>query len=312
MDGSLKTWLIGQRLRDPELADVHWSFHVTNGVLITERSQAGRTDRFPLEFGFGSGKQGVSFVTTQAAADGVKPASSMSCAGIEHRLSYFATTRSLGLTPGHSRGSADEPDAELVPQGRCLTEDELRMCFSCHATTVSNRSPRQLDTATMMANVTCERCHGAGREHIQAVRQGHDQRKAFTAPDLDEPFVQMMLCGECHRTPAMVADAKIRADNSGIVRFQPVGLSMSPCYRKGASGLKCTSCHEPHSRTSTKRAGYDAVCLSCHQAANQRICSVSPRAQCVDCHMPRREVSSNSFFTDHWIRIPTPHSDGRP
>jgi predicted CXXCH cytochrome family protein len=119
-----------------------------------------------------------------------------------------------------------------------------------------------------------------------------------------------MLCGECHRTAEMVADAKIRSDNSEIVRFQPVGLSKSPCYRKGASGLKCTSCHEPHSRASTDRAAYDAVCLSCHQSANQRVCSVSPRAKCVDCHMPRRRVSGDSVFTDHWIRIPTPRPSG--
>jgi predicted CXXCH cytochrome family protein len=186
------------------------------------------------------------------------------------------------------------------------------MCFSCHATLISNRSSSQLDTATMVANVTCERCHGPGREHIDAVRRGEAERKTFTAPDLDEPFVQFMLCGECHRTPGMVADAKIHPDNSEIVRFQPVGLSKSPCYRKGGSTLKCTSCHEPHSRVSTDRAGYDALCLSCHQSANQRICSVSPRAKCIECHMPRRKVSGDSVFTDHWIRIPTPQKAGRP
>jgi predicted CXXCH cytochrome family protein len=164
----------------------------------------------------------------------------------------------------------------------------------------------------MVANVTCERCHGAGRAHVEAMHRDQADRKALTAPDLDEPFVQMMLCGECHRTAGMVPDAKIRPDNPGIVRFQPVGLSMSPCYRKGASGLKCTSCHEPHSRTSTERAVYDAVCLSCHQSANRRVCSVSPRANCVECHMPRRNVSGGSVFTDHWIRIPTGHSSGQP
>jgi predicted CXXCH cytochrome family protein len=311
VEGSLSKWLIGQRLRDPEQADVNWSYQLTGGTLIAERSQAGRTERFPLEFGFGSGKQGVTFVTTQAMTDGGGASSSTSHAGIEHRISYFATTQSLGITPGHSQGQADEPHDDIVPQGRRLIQEKMRLCFSCHATTTSNRSTSQLETATMIANVTCERCHGPGRDHIDAVRRGESDRNAFMAQNLDEPFVQVMQCGECHRTPEMVAEERILPDNLDIVRFQPVGLSMSPCYRKGASGLKCTSCHDPHARASTDRAAYDAVCLSCHQSANQRICSVSPRAKCVDCHMPRRKISSESVFTDHWIRIPTPSSPGR-
>jgi predicted CXXCH cytochrome family protein len=311
VDGSLTKWLIGRRVRDPEQADVEWSYHLEDGILIAQRSQADRTERFPLEFGFGSGKQGVTFVTTESAADPAKTATVTSPAGIEHRISYFAATRSLGLTPGHAPGSAEASGHEIVLQGRRLSPDKLRLCFSCHATSISNRGPGQLDTATMIANVTCERCHGPGREHIEAVRRGAADRKASTAQDLDEPFVQTMLCGECHRTPTMVADVRIHPDNAEIVRFQPVGLSMSPCYRKGASGLKCTSCHDPHARASTDRAAYDAVCLSCHQSTDQRVCPVSPRAKCVDCHMPRRKVSGDSMFTDHWIRIPTPNSSGQ-
>jgi predicted CXXCH cytochrome family protein len=311
-DGSLTKWLIGQRVRDPEQADVAWSYHLEDGILIAQRSQGDRTERFPLEFGFGSGKRGVTFVTTEPAANPTKTATATGPAGIEHRISYFAATRSLGLTPGHSHDSADESDHEIVPQGRRLAPDRLRLCFSCHATSTSKRGSGQLDTATMIANVTCERCHGPGSEHIEAVRMGKADRKASTAQDLDEPFVQTMLCGECHRTPAMTADERIHPDNSDIVRFQPVGLSMSPCYRKGASGLKCTSCHDPHARARTDRAAYDAVCLSCHRSTNQRNCPVSPRAKCTDCHMPRRKVSGDSTFTDHWIRIPEPHPSGRP
>jgi hypothetical protein len=299
-------------MRDPEQAGVEWSYHLKDGILIAQRAQADRTERFPLEFGFGSGKQGVTFVTTESASDPTKTATATSPAGIEHRISYFAATRSLGLTPGHSPGSAEASGHEIVLQGRRLSPDKLRLCFSCHSTSTSNRGPSQLDTATMIANVTCERCHGPGREHIEAVRRGATDRKASTAQDLEEPFVQIMLCGECHRTQEMVAEERIRPENPEMVRFQPVGLSMSPCYRKGASGLKCTSCHEPHSRTSTERAGYDAVCLSCHQLANQRICPVSPRARCVDCHMPRRNVSGDSVFTDHWIRVPSEKSGGPP
>src|SRR4051794_17786414 len=61
VDGPLVRWLTLQRLRDPERPDVVWSYRLADGRLFADRSGDGRTTRFPLEFAFGSGKQGVTF-----------------------------------------------------------------------------------------------------------------------------------------------------------------------------------------------------------------------------------------------------------
>jgi hypothetical protein len=113
----------------------------------------------------------------------------------------------------------------------------------------------------------------------------------------------MRLCGDCHRHPAQAPPGEIRADNPRIARFQPVGLMQSACYTKSDGALSCVNCHDPHSPASTDRASYAAACLACHKPGGQPICSVSPRRDCIDCHMPALDTGQGILFTDHWIRV---------
>ena len=81
---------------------------------------------------------------------------------------------------------------------------------------------------------------------------------------------------------------------------------MSACYAKGVGGLRCTTCHDPHDRASSDHTHYETACLNCHRSAPaQKACPISPAANCIGCHMPRREVRGNGTFTDHWIRKPS-------
>lgn len=299
-DGLADKLFMGKHIRDPERPNVQWSYRLENGVLVADRLRGDQTQSFPLEFGVGSGKHGVTFVTT---LEGAEAGSSLGRSGIEHRISYVTATHSLAITPGQAAGESNSAGPAVVPQGRSLTAEQLRACFACHATLTSKSASNQLDTKTMVPNVTCERCHGPGREHIEAVRHGDSDLKILRGLARDESARQISLCGECHRTVRDVAGSKVNTDNLEIVRYQPVGLSMSACYDKARSGLKCTSCHDPHARASSERVAYNDVCLSCHQTTKQRICSVSPRVNCIDCHMPERKVPGGSRFTDHWIRI---------
>src|SRR6185312_11207376 len=111
--------------------------------------------------------------------------------------------------------------------------------------------------------------------------------------------------GDCHRHPSLVQAGSIRTDDPEIARFQPVGLMQSACYRKSQGALSCVTCHDPHSRLSTARPAYEAACLSCHSGPSQTACPVSPKAGCIDCHMPKRETAPHLMFTDHWIRTRT-------
>ena len=114
---------------------------------------------------------------------------------------------------------------------------------------------------------------------------------------------QMRLCGDCHRHPSQAPPGEIRADNPKIARFQPVGLMQSACYTRSDGALSCVNCHDPHSRASTDRASYAAACLACHQPGGRPVCPISPRRDCIGCHMPALDTGQGIPFTDHWIRV---------
>jgi hypothetical protein len=301
-------WLDGKTWNDPAFPEVTWSYHVRDGRLIADRTAKGRTESRPLDYGLGSGTHGVTFVVLQPGAEpGLDPP------GIEHRLSYFAAGPRMGITPGQERSGsdADRPVSGTHDDlmGKPMSSDRIQQCFGCHSTLTSTLASNRLEPATMIPNVSCERCHGPGRAHVEAARRGDTELTMRMGRDRVEASVEVGLCGSCHRLPRAVASSKLRPENLEIVRFQGVGISLSSCYADGLSGLRCSSCHDPHARASSDRAAYEAVCLSCHRAessSRQKPCPVSPGANCIACHMSRRDVGGNGAFTDHWIRKPEP------
>jgi hypothetical protein len=297
--GTLAKRLDGQRIVDPELPGVEWSYHLHGNELEVQRREQGKEERMRLEFGVGSGKHGVSYVTITAGR-----APSADLTGIEHRFSYFTASQKMQITLGQEQEDADRLKIPRTPFGRPLDGNRLKLCLACHATLTSRKKPDHLDPETLIPNVSCERCHGPGRDHIEAVAAGQTDDLKMPMSLLTDPKYQVELCGECHRLPSSVASTSLRPGNPNIARLQSVGLSLSPCFENGLGTLKCTSCHEAHSRTSRDHAAYEAVCLECHQSGGpRRACPVSPREDCVRCHMPRRSVPGGFVFTDHWIAV---------
>jgi hypothetical protein len=297
-------WLDGRTWNDPDVPEVTWSYRVRNGWLVAERTVDGQTETLSLDYGFGSGTHGVTFV---ALRDGALPG--LDPSGLEHRLSYFAGGRRLGITPGQERSEQDRIGPHDVPFGKPMGPERIQQCFGCHSTLTSTLASNRLELATLIPNVSCERCHGPGRAHVEAARRGEDELTMRMGHDRVEPSVEVGLCGGCHRLPRLISATRLRPDNLQLARFQGVGISLSSCYADGLSGLRCVSCHNPHDRVSTDHAAYEAVCLSCHGSGSnskQEACPVSPTAKCIDCHMPRRGTSKNGEFTDHWIRKPDP------
>jgi hypothetical protein len=299
-ESPLAHWLDGRRAGDPGWPGVTWEYSLRDRRLVVERRDEGAAlaERLTLDYAFGSARHaGTSFVTLTDTA----PAHP---SGLEHRLSYFASDGSLGLTPGQAarpeRGTHDEWT------GRRLDGRALLTCFHCHTTLTSSRGPTVLDVATMVPNVSCERCHGPGRAHVAASQAGDSDLTMPFGLDQGTADAQLRLCGECHRHPENFSASMIRADDARLVRFQPVGLMQALCYRRSHGSLRCTTCHDPHARPSHDPLGYEAACLSCHQAAPQAVCPISARTGCIACHMPRRETGPQLVFTDHWIRVADP------
>jgi hypothetical protein len=297
--------LDGRTIADPEQPGVEWSYHLRDDRFSVERREGMKVETLPIEFSFGSGQMGTTFVTTFPSHSGAPPT------GIEHRLSYRDAGRKPVITPGQRRGEPSEPGSRNTPSGRLMEAFPLLRCFSCHVTAPSVPDRQGIDTATMIPNVTCERCHGPAGAHVEAARRGGSEEELLMplGPDRASPPEQIAECGACHRTPDAVEPGTIRPDNLSIVRFQPIGLVRSKCFQMGRSGLRCTSCHDPHARLSRDTAAYEAVCLDCHRSGGpaKTLCPVSSIKDCVACHMPRREVISGALFTDHWIRV---HPEG--
>jgi hypothetical protein len=303
---SLSRRLDGTTLADPELPDVMWSYHFRDGALYIERKAADKTvEECIAEYAFGSGHHATTFVSV---IDPEVPAI------LEHRLTYYARDGVLALTPGHE---TKPPPPGLTPHGGVPPADDARSCFACHATQLSARGDKRIDAATLIPNVSCERCHGPGRSHVVAARRGAPESELslplgpgrWTAPKL------LRFCGECHRHPAGPRPDQIIRGDPLLARFQPIGLSLSKCYRQSAGSLSCVTCHDPHARASSNRAGYDETCLKCHGSsggsavpATSRlaagvVCPVSSRSRCVECHMPRVDLGHHLLLSDHWIRI---------
>jgi hypothetical protein len=288
--------LEGLTFPDPEQPGITWRYAARDGTLSIERRKDGEVSRRLIDYAFGSGHHATTFVTlTDRAPE--RPAM------IEHRMTIFAHKSLPDMTPGQA---ADGKKEGLGPFGRRYKGANALKCFECHTTLLSDRGPLVLDEPTMIPNVGCERCHGPGKSHVDAARAGADDLTLSMpfGPGHSTTDEQMRMCGACHRLPSMGDDFLITPENPVLVRFQPVGLLQSVCYRKSEGALSCVTCHDPHSRTSTNQAGYEAVCLSCHQGPLKTPCKVSQASGCLGCHMPRRDVSRGMLLTDHWIRLP--------
>lgn len=290
----LLAWLDGKSAADPSDPRATFRYRVEAGRLMAARESGGSRAERPLEYAFGSGRHGTTFVTL-TDRDPAHPA------GIEHRLTCYADGPHLDVTPGQAEGYGNDPRRD-TPEGRLLDAEAVTRCFSCHITTPSDRDDKRLDVTSMIADVSCERCHGPGGDHVEAARRGATNLRMPFGKGRARPLEEIRMCGACHRLPEDAARGAIRPDNRELLRFQPIGLLASACFNGSGGALGCTTCHDPHARTSTDTAAYEAACLKCHRAAPQPVCKVSPGSGCIACHMPRKEAGQGVSFTDHWIR----------
>jgi hypothetical protein len=275
---------------DPERPGVSWSYHRRDGEFLVDRGEGGAVEEFVIDFAFGSGHHATTFLTL------IDPSTPLA---LEHRLTHYTADDSLRITPGQRAGA---PSPGTTPRGRNPSPEATLKCFRCHSTRLSVVGDK-LDLNELIPNVSCERCHGPARRHVEDALAGRaDLRMPFGNENWSAES-QLKLCGECHRHPSRAAPGMIRPENSALARFQPVGISQSACYTKSAGAFSCVTCHDPHARASTDRTHYEKACLRCHEVPPSAVCPVSPRGGCVDCHMPRVDSGQKVLFTDHWIRV---------
>ena len=255
-------------------------------------ARAGEADRMHLLWGMGAGRQGITFVgMTDAGAYG------------QSRVSWYQSTGGLDVTTGLE----DRVDNAYDALADWMSPPQREHCFACHTTRNADLPPEQMDPAT--AGVHCERCHGPGKDHIQAMTRGEaDPASTIGNPGRMPAIEQLYFCGACHGAPPGGSDLQALARymvDKKVSRFPAQRLVLSQCYSESQDQLKCTTCHNPHESLVQTAISYDSKCLACHGGDHAMApgCTVAT-SQCSSCHMPFEEgFMTHSEFADHWIRI---------
>jgi predicted CXXCH cytochrome family protein len=181
--------------------------------------------------------------------------------------------------------------------------------------------------------IDCQRCHGPGRQHVEAAQSSQSPEKIRAAvinPARLTPERQLELCMQCHlETTTFPLPNAIQRFNRGTFsyrageplsdyvlhfdhakgtgredKFEIAGsayrLRQSACFQQSNGALRCTTCHDPHRvpRGEAAVQHYKTVCQSCHKNSH------APSPDCASCHMPKRRTEDvvHVAMTDHRIQ----------
>jgi len=242
-------------------------------------------------------------------------------------VSYWTELKGWINSPGYTEGVANF-DRPVIPS-----------CLECHATYFkpipSEKVENHYDKTDFVLGISCERCHGPGREHAEyerlkpaAISQG---THSIVNPASLPRDRRIEVCAQCHggigvptappfsyvpgrqlrdyfELPNPDADARVDVHGNQVALTQ-----RSRCYQN--SQMTCITCHEVH-ETERLAASYSAKCLQCHTAQNcGEFAKIGAKISenCIDCHMPVQD--SNLIVADlkgkqvkarirnHWIKV---------
>ena len=241
------------------------------------------------------------------------------------------------------------------PNHRGFRREILHECMFCHtgypeiASGADQVGSEPLFPGRIPEGIDCQRCHGPGRDHIEAVGKGRDLaqiREAIVNPSRLDPERQMDICLQCHleTTSSQLPDSVRRFDR-GIFSYRPgesltdyelffdhtpgtgyddkfqiahqgYRLRQSACFQQSAGQLTCTTCHNPHDipRGEAATRQYVAVCQTCHQERVETLVRDGRHTasdDCLTCHMPQRRTDDviHVVMTDHYIQRHKPDRD---
>ncbi|MBL8222695.1 MAG: tetratricopeptide repeat protein [Bryobacterales bacterium] len=235
-------------------------------------------------------------------------------------VSYYSSAKRWQISPGYER----------LPR-MDLTRPVESACLQCHASRLQPVTGTQngFDNPPFQeAGVSCERCHGPGQAHVEAMRRGAKPGAAIVNPAKLPAEARDSVCAQCHLTGA----ARVARRNIATARYQPGAklsdtlavfvwpqvdgspdatshyerLNQSACKKAAGDRLWCGSCHEPHSSPADAVAHYRAKCQNCHASRGCTEKAVVRKARgedCASCHMPKGEshMVEHVAFTDHGI-----------
>jgi hypothetical protein len=182
-------------------------------------------------------------------------------------------------------------------------------CLDCHATYFENivGTVNQYRKDTYFLGVSCERCHGPGREHANSPdRSGQGQSLPILHPGRFSRDRLTELCAQCHSgvgiairpsfsyRPGEPLNEYVQLDHSrndveGGVHTddQLARLKLSRCFRESRT-MTCVTCHDPHQQERGNRVLFSNRCQRCHEPRHCGLArEIGPGIgqNCIDCHM---------------------------
>jgi hypothetical protein len=252
----------------------------------TVREQSGQRQ---LAYFVGSGQHGISYLEDRAGFLFQAP------------ITWYAKLNRWEVSPGYEYDRAPDWSRPIEPS-----------CLYCHSSQVANiygTLNRYADPPFHQSGVACERCHGAGSEHIAG-------RGRMVVPSALDPVRRDDVCRQCH----LSGEARIAREGKHFALYRAGDLLsdyvsyfvfdapqedlkvtshvekllQSRCKVATGAALWCGTCHDSHS--GSVRAGN--ACLDCHWLDPCR-----RGANCASCHMPKATASDaqHGVFTDHSI-----------
>lgn len=236
-------------------------------------------------------------------------------------ITFYTQKKIWDLAPGFNAGFNARFDRTI--QMECMT------CHNHYPELVQGSENKYI---SVPQGIECERCHGAGSEHVKQKLAGII---VDTATQIDYTIVnpkklprdeQLSVCQRCHLQgiailkdgknftdfkPAMhlseVMDVFLPqyngAENKFIMASQANRLTKSACFKN--TQMTCLNCHNPHvSVTQTPEQHFNKVCQNCHspqathpQKSNKLIqCTASAQSQ---------KAQNNNCFACHMPQSPT-------
>ena len=246
---------------------------------------------FPLQYALGSGHNAYTLLTLITEENG-------DTAALEHRASWYTKENRLDITPGH----ADQHPADGLELFGVISHGEsMEKCIDCHTTSAAIVGEQIKD---LIPSVNCEKCHGAGSEHVRLARTNKVPPPYSVGKNDWDTESEIQLCGDCHRLPKNISDKELREYPDLLARFQPVGLLRSRCYLESEGKMRCTTCHGPHEALhEVPKSRHIENCINCHKTPEHTLCPISPKEDCIRCHMPAMRQEQGLTFHDHWIRV---------
>lgn len=191
-------------------------------------------------------------------------------------------------------------------------------CLECHSTYAGDItlgfSGKKFDPTQIIYGVGCEKCHGAGAQHVeyQTEHPNATTAKYIINPGTFSRQLSLDFCRSCHGggiksikpaftfKPGDKLKDYFRIDTTGknagidVHGDQYDLLAKSKCFITSTT-LTCLSCHNTHDNERGNITLFSQRCMTCHNQEHGTFCTIKSESvatissNCIDCHMPEQK-----------------------